>query len=167
MVSKVTNVMLNINVPLDLVFRFPARTTNGNLSKVKNLATPVMQVMSVETHKRTCALKIVFATETKTTLMKGTFMVTCVQTDFTLMEKKDMIAKITATLAIPVTSAWEVKRLVSALPATSVLKKPTPTLQILTTRLTPALWVTIVSLDPVLPRDALSRPTHSRKELSS
>jgi hypothetical protein len=87
--------------------------------------------------------------------------------DSTLMEKKDTIAKITAILAILDISAWEVRKLVNALPATSVLKKPTPIPLTLTTKPTLVLWVTTVSLDQVLLRDALSRPTHSRKELNS
>jgi hypothetical protein len=87
--------------------------------------------------------------------------------DSILMEKKDTIAKITAILAILDISAWEVRKLVNALPATSVLKKPTPTPLTLTTKPTLVLWVTTVSLDQVLLRDALSRPTHSRKELNS
>jgi hypothetical protein len=72
-----------------------------------------------------------------------------------------------ATLATPVTSVWEVRRQVSALLATFVLRKLIHTCPILTTKLILVPWGTIVSLDRVLLRDALSRPTHSRQELNS
>jgi hypothetical protein len=83
------------------------------------------------------------------------------------MVARVILALTRATLATLDTSAWEVKKQANVQLATSVSVKPTHTLLTSTTKLILVLWDTIVNLDQVRHRDALSRPTLSKKELSS
>jgi hypothetical protein len=162
MVSKETSAKLNTTAPWELVYLFPARTTHGNHLKVKHLAMTVKQVMYAETQKKTCAQKIVSATE-----MKISFMAIFATTVSTPMVARVILALTRATLATLDTSAWEVKKQANVQLATSVSRKPIRTHLTSTTKLILVLWDTIVNLDQVHHRDALSRPTLSKKELSS